>query len=84
MLRWGQTDFSDEGMTHARSAFRPDLYLTALGPDAALPDEASEKGAGGYEGFMDGKHFDPDAVQAYVDGFPVRSSFSPSHPITDS
>ncbi len=76
MLRWGQTDFSDEGMAHARSAFRPDLYLTALGQYAAMPDEASEKGAGGYEGFMDGKRFDPDAVQAYVEGFPVRSASS--------
>ncbi|MDH4440526.1 MAG: CmpA/NrtA family ABC transporter substrate-binding protein [Rhizobium sp.] len=84
MLRWGQTEFSDEGLARARSAFRPDLYLTALGQDAALPDEASEKGTGSYEGFMDGKRFDPDAVPAYAEGFPVRSNVSSSPRMTDS
>jgi NitT/TauT family transport system ATP-binding protein len=76
MIRWGQTDFSVEGLARARTAFRPDIYRTALGADAALPDEASERGAAGYVGFMDGKFFDPEEVPDYVRGFPVRSTTS--------
>lgn len=74
MIRWGQTEFSPEGLGRARSAFRPDLYRVALGRDAAIPDEASEKGTRGYEGFMDGEPFDPGKIAAYVERFPVRST----------
>lgn len=74
MIRWGQTEFSPEGLARARSAFRPDLYRVALGRDAAIPDEASEKGTRGYEGFMDGEQFDPGKIAAYVERFPVRST----------
>lgn len=74
MIRWGQTEFSPEGLGRARSAFRPDLYRVALGRDAAIPDEASEKGSRGYEGFMDGEPFDPGKIEAYVERFPVRST----------
>lgn len=74
MIRWGQTEFSPEGLGRARSAFRPDLYRVALGRDAAIPDEASEKGSCGYEGFMDGEPFDPGKIEAYVERFPVRST----------
>lgn len=84
MIRWGQTDFSEEGLARARSAFRPDLYRAALGQGAALPDETSEKGAGGYDGFMDDKCFDPDGVQAYVEQFPVRSISSSGAGTTDA
>ncbi|WP_156378568.1 MULTISPECIES: CmpA/NrtA family ABC transporter substrate-binding protein [unclassified Rhizobium] len=73
MIRWGQVGFSADGMAGARSAFRPDLYRTALGVDAAIPDDTSEKGLAGYAGFMDGALFDPDDVAAYVARFPVRS-----------
>lgn len=78
MIRWGQTTFDPEGLARARSAFRPDLYRAALGAEAAMPDEITEKGEGGYDGFMDGARFDPDDVQAYADRFPVRSASSPS------
>lgn len=74
MIRWGQVGFSPESMALARSAFRPDLYRTALGADAAIPDETSEKGSAGYAGFMDGGLFDPEDIAAYVARFPVRSA----------
>ncbi|TPP09943.1 ABC transporter substrate-binding protein [Rhizobium glycinendophyticum] len=74
MIRWGQVGFSPEGMALARSAFRPDLYRTALGADAAIPDETNEKGSAGYAGFMDGGLFDPEDIAAYVARFPVRSA----------
>ena len=77
MIRWGQTGFSMEGLARARSAFRPDLYLAALGQEAVMPDETSEKGgATGYAGFMDDKLFVPDDIEAYVGRFPVRSTAS--------
>lgn len=78
MIRWGQAEFSPEGLARARSAFRPDLYRIALGRDAAIPDEASEKGSLGYQGFMDGEPFDPGRIEAYVEHFPVRSSSAAS------
>jgi NitT/TauT family transport system ATP-binding protein len=83
MIRWGQADFSEEGLARARNAFRPDLYMAALGREAAMPDETSEKGANGYPGFMDGRLFDPNALQAYVEQFPVRSMLSPASAATE-
>lgn len=74
MIRWGQAEFSPEGLARARDAYRPDLYRAALGRDAAVPDETDEKGASGYGGFMDGERFDPGTVKAYVERFPVRST----------
>jgi NitT/TauT family transport system ATP-binding protein len=78
MIRWGQTEFSPEGLVRARSSFRPDLYQVALGRDAAMPDESSEKGSLGYDGFMDGEPFEPGEIEAYVERFPVRSSSAAS------
>jgi two-component system, oxyanion-binding sensor len=76
MIRWGQAAFSEEGLACARSAFRPDLYRTALGEHASVPDETSERGGAGYDGFMDGQLFEPTDVEAYVERFPVRSTAS--------
>jgi two-component system, oxyanion-binding sensor len=76
MIRWGQAAFSEEGLACARSAFRPDLYRTALGEHASVPDETSERGGAGYDGFMDGQLFDPNDVEAYVERFRVRSTAS--------
>lgn len=73
MIRWGQTGFSKEGLSRASGAFRPDLYREALGKDAAVPDEAGEKGMSGYHDFMDGMVFNPEAVPGYVEQFPVRT-----------
>lgn len=74
MIRWGQTGFNSEGEAGARSAFRPDLYRAALGDEADLADPASERGPGGYDGFLDGRLFDPADLNAYVEGFPVRTT----------
>lgn len=74
MIRWGQIGFSREGLQNARGAFRPDLYRAALGQDAAIPDEAAETGHSGYDGFMDGKFFDPENVPSYIENFPVRQT----------
>ncbi|MBD8664736.1 ABC transporter substrate-binding protein [Rhizobium sp. CFBP 8752] len=76
MIRWGQADFSEEGMARVTSAFRPDLYEMALGANAATPDEPGERSASGYDGFMDGEIFDPRDVQAYAEHFAVRSTSS--------
>ncbi|MDH4442206.1 MAG: CmpA/NrtA family ABC transporter substrate-binding protein [Rhizobium sp.] len=76
MIRWGQADFSEEGLARARSAFRPDLYRTALGEHASVPDEPSDRSGAGYDGFMDGQLFDPTDVDGYVERFAVRSPSS--------
>ncbi|WP_149740350.1 CmpA/NrtA family ABC transporter substrate-binding protein [Rhizobium sp. RU20A] len=70
MMRWGQVDFSEANMARATSAFRPDLYTAALGPDAMLP---GPEDAAALEMFMDARRFDPVDLAAYVAGFPVRS-----------
>lgn len=74
MARWGQASISEEGMTAAASAYRPDLYRLALGKDAAPagPDIGVE-GASADDRFMDGHVFDPAAIEAYVEAFPVRA-----------
>lgn len=72
MIRWGQVAFSEEGMRAAASAYRPDLYRTALGIGPAEADVGIE-GADDAERFMDGHVFNPDAVQDYVNDFAVRS-----------
>ncbi|MDH6266181.1 ABC-type nitrate/sulfonate/bicarbonate transport system substrate-binding protein [Rhizobium sp. SG_E_25_P2] len=74
MIRWGQTSFAIEGLARAQSAFRPDLYRMALGADASVPTDETERSAPGYDGFMDGQRFDPENVEAYVQRFAVRSS----------
>lgn len=73
MIRWGQASFSKAGMDAAASAYRPDLYRTALG-DAAAPTDADIRieGNSPIDRFMDGHVFDPARMDAYVAGFPVR------------
>ncbi|MFK3781171.1 CmpA/NrtA family ABC transporter substrate-binding protein [Agrobacterium sp. NPDC089420] len=81
MIRWGQAEFSQAGVEAALSAYRPDIYRAALG-DANAPAGADIRIEGQEEGdrFVDGLVFDPADIQAYVNGFAVRSSsrFSPS------
>ncbi|MCV3768702.1 CmpA/NrtA family ABC transporter substrate-binding protein [Rhizobium sp. TRM95796] len=74
MIRWGQTEFSAEGLMRAQSAFRPDLYKLALDVDALEPHDADEGEAYGYDGFMDGQRFDPNDIEHYVQRFSVRSN----------
>lgn len=78
MVRWGQAEMSLNNARAAASAFRPDLYRAALGPDSA-PADADIRIEGGIDGdrFMDGHVFDPSRFADYVSGFAVRSVQSP-------
>ena len=74
MLRWGQARLTEEGLQAAASAYRPDLYRTALGKADMLEGE-DIRVEGNVEGdrFMDGHVFDPSDIGDYVDRFAVRS-----------
>lgn len=78
MVRWGQAEMSLNNARAAASAFRPDLYRAALGPDRA-PADADIRIEGDTDGdrFMDGHVFDPARFADYVSGFAVRSVQSP-------
>lgn len=74
MIRWGQVAYSEEGMAAAARAYRPDLYRTALGADAApIDDDFRIEGDRSGDSFMDGHVFDPRKVEEYVRQFPVAS-----------
>lgn len=63
MVRWGQVAYSPEGAATAASAFRADLYATALG----LSESPCEESVA--DPFIDGRSFDPAELEAYVRGF---------------
>ena len=82
MVRWGQIAHMPEHQRTAGETYRPDLYRAALkGFGIAMP-AASSKVEGaltaetpvgssgaltlGPDGFFDGGHFDPDAVDDYI------------------
>jgi hypothetical protein len=67
MVRWGQAPLSDQSLAVARGVFRPDLY------DAATAKTASSVGkvADGVGAFA-GPAFDPSAITAHLDSFPIR------------
>ncbi len=73
MIRWGQVEFSAAGLKAAASAYRPDLYRTALGSGPQQSDFSPEGEIDG-DRFMDGHVFDPDAMPVYVETFAVRGS----------
>ncbi|WP_197486834.1 CmpA/NrtA family ABC transporter substrate-binding protein [Rhizobium bangladeshense] len=75
MMRWGQAEASLIKARAAASAYRPDLYRTALG-DANAPDDADIRIEGNDEGdrFMDGHVFDPTELPDYVARFAVKSA----------
>ncbi len=72
MIRWGQVEFREDGLRAAASAYRPDLYRTALGAGPAEADTGIEGNRDG-DRFMDGHVFDPSKMADYVQGFAVRS-----------
>ncbi|WP_205412820.1 CmpA/NrtA family ABC transporter substrate-binding protein [Neorhizobium tomejilense] len=78
MIRWGQIEFSEQGLRAAAAAYRPDLYRTALGIGPTEPDVGIEGDRSG-DRFMDGHVFDPSNMMDYVRDFAVRSSL-PAHP----
>ncbi len=61
MVRWGQTQFSSEGLERAASVFRPDLYEAATG--ASMPHDKAP-----LTQTFDCASFDPFAVEAYLAG----------------
>lgn len=75
MARWGQVGLNPDGMTTVASAYRPDLYRLALGNGVApVGADIRIEGASADDGFMDGHVFDPAAIKAYVEAFPVRAT----------
>jgi len=64
MVRWGQVTYSAEGAATAASAFRSDLYASALG-QAPAADSAPQAA----DVFIDGRPFDPENLEAYIRGF---------------
>lgn len=84
MIRWGQVEFSPENMQRVQSAYRADFYRAALGAEASLPDEAVMlPGTSPDDRFMDGRIFNPDRMQEYIQGFAVRSDRRPSGSTTE-
>lgn len=71
MIRWGQATFSQQGAEAAASAYRPDLYLRALG-EPERTDDFRIEGAEPTDGFIDGHVFDPARIEDYVAGFAVK------------
>ncbi len=78
MVRWGQAERSLNNARIAASAYRPDLYRAALGPEST-PDDADVRVEGNEDGdrFMDGHIFDPSHFADYVSDFAVRSKQAP-------
>lgn len=74
MARWGQVGLNPDGMTAVASAYRPDLYRLALGNGVApVGADVRIEGASADDRFVDGHVFDPAAIEAYVEAFPVRA-----------
>ncbi|WP_427025388.1 CmpA/NrtA family ABC transporter substrate-binding protein [Aureimonas ureilytica] len=67
MVRWGQVPLGEDLARRAASAFRPDLHDAVFG-DAASGDAASGDSR---ETALAGE-LTPDAIKAYVEGFPIR------------
>ncbi len=82
MIRWGQAEWSETGAAAAASAYRPDLYRTALG-DGPEADVMSLEGVEPSQAFVDGHVFNPADIPAYVGGFAVRTRRS-SQELPDS
>ena len=74
MIRWGQTTLSATAMEAAASAYRPDIYRTALGSAAPPADQDIRiEGTAADDRFLDGQVFDPHRIADYVGRFTVRS-----------
>ena len=59
-VRWGMIEASETARAASAAVFRPDLYRRAVpGGD----------GAGAVGNFFDGRPFDPDRIEAYVESF---------------
>lgn len=83
MVRWRQMEHTAENLKTAYRSYRPDLYRKALSQSNAALPAASMKVEGalrvetavgssgrltlGPDGFFDGKTFDPDQIDDYLD-----------------
>jgi ABC-type nitrate/sulfonate/bicarbonate transport system substrate-binding protein len=72
MVRWGEIKASADSAAVAAGCFRPDLYRAALVPLGATIPPTDYKIDGspataGSDGFFDGRAFDPQALEAYLD-----------------
>nr|WP_222858611.1 CmpA/NrtA family ABC transporter substrate-binding protein [Rhizobium mesosinicum] len=75
MIRWGQAELGLNPARAAASAYRPDLYRTALGEGSAPIDaDVRIEGADENDRFMDGHVFDPSKLPDYIAGFAVKSA----------
>jgi NitT/TauT family transport system ATP-binding protein len=75
MIRWGQAELGLNPARAAASAYRPDLYRTALGEGSAPIDaDVRIEGADETDRFMDGHVFDPSKLPDYIAGFAVKSA----------
>jgi len=67
MVRWGQTTLSRDRAALAMGAYRPDLFDQAVKGAAAATSLPPDR-----IGAFDGPAFDPNAIEAYVNAFPIR------------
>jgi NitT/TauT family transport system ATP-binding protein len=75
MIRWGQAELGLNPARSAASAYRPDLYRTALGEGSAPSDaDVRIEGVAENDRFMDGHVFDPSKLPDYIAGFAVKST----------
>ena len=81
MVRWGQAAYSPENAAKAASGYRPDLYRAALGSGFAPTEDRRVEGYEQGDRFMDGRVFDPDVIEAYVEGFPIHSRLPQDLPL---
>ncbi|RCW79088.1 CmpA/NrtA family ABC transporter substrate-binding protein [Phyllobacterium bourgognense] len=75
MVRWGQVTYSPEAHRQVASAFRPDLYRSALGSRADIPvTDVRIEGNAEDDVFIDGATFDPEDIRGYVARSPIRNT----------
>jgi two-component system, oxyanion-binding sensor len=74
MVRWRQIDSKPEHIAQVEATYRPDLYRAALAPlDIELPSRdvkiegCAVAGESQTDGFFDGKVFDPERLDEYLD-----------------
>ncbi len=67
MVRWGQATYSAEGLTIAKSVFRPDLYDAALG-QPARPAHTVADGVGAFAG----PPFNADDIAAHLASVAIK------------
>lgn len=66
MARWGDVELTEQVITTARRTYRPDIYRSALaGTDLTMA--ADREPTLSADTFFDGRRFDPDDIDGYLD-----------------